>query len=355
MHRCAALAHRTGMTTSVLVIGGRGFLGRRATEAIRAVDDVHVSTAGRSGAGAQTVPLDLCDESTFAVLDDYDIVVNCSDSVSAPPDDAVRYCREHGVTFLDAGGYAPMIERVMKQRAEGQGTAILGIGLFPGLTNLLARHVVDGRKAERLDVGIRLNPISGAGAGMASMMANAMGDPARSYRDGELVETAPLRAGLPLTFAGTRRKTITLRLPEVEMLRRTTGAPTIGAYMALAPGFLRPFARFMAFARPRGRGWFRRIMVGATTAMIRVMRGLVLRWRMAPIQLTAATDRARATLTVDNGIRAAAIAIAAAVSLIRARRRATPGTYLPDQVFALPEYIAEMHRLGSDDLELVTT
>ena len=81
------------------------------------------------------------------------------------------------------------------------GTVVLCGGLFPGLTNLLAAKLHrDHPEAQRLEIGVRYNPLSQAGPGVCGLMARAMGERAPRFERGELVLGPPLAVGGDFPF-----------------------------------------------------------------------------------------------------------------------------------------------------------
>src|SRR5689334_10212446 len=117
----------------VLVIGGRGFLGGRVVAGLRAQPGLEV-VAGSRGGG---VAVDLGVPESFAAMDGFDTVVDCSDSLAAPPDAALAWCVARGKTFLETTAEPRTIERLLRAGPGGPGLAVVGVGLFPGVSNLL--------------------------------------------------------------------------------------------------------------------------------------------------------------------------------------------------------------------------
>ena len=122
----------------ILVIGGQGFYGARVLAAIAALGEpVEVAAGGRRG----PVTIDLTRPETFPAMADFALVVNSSDAVNAPPDAAMAWCLARGIVWLDMGADAPTVERLLAVESQG-GTAMVGVGVFPGLSTALAASVV---------------------------------------------------------------------------------------------------------------------------------------------------------------------------------------------------------------------
>jgi hypothetical protein len=331
----------------VLVIGGRGFLGQRVVAALSSRPGVEVVAGTRHGGNDVTV--DLSDPATFSVMERFDIVVDCADSLSASPDAALAWCLAHGPTFIEATADPLTLERLLRQGSSRSGLAILGVGLFPGLSNLLARSVWQ-RAGEQghLELGVRISPLSGAGAATRRLMTALLDTPALTYRAGQPLELAPLTPGPRLPFPGRDRATTAVRLAEPAMLRASTGASDVAAYLAAFPGFLAPVVRLLAGGRRR-----RALLRPFMRAGLAVVRGGLLRWRRGRIELTAAAGDQHAGLVTRDGFAATASAIAAAVDLLAAHRPQRAGVVTPDQLFDLDETLARMRAIDPSSAPLI--
>lgn len=330
------------------MIGGRGFLGSRTCAALERDPSLEIRRGGRTA----EVPIDLGDMKTFPAMDPFDVIVNCADSIEAPPDRAILYALNRGLTFVETSGDARTIARLVEASAswhiaDDGGRAIVGVGLFPGLTNLMAASVAKrAGQCDRLQIGVALTPLSGSGRGTANLMAAAFGEPARAIVDGEIIEQPSLAPGPRLDFGGCARKTVTMDLAEPAMLAATTGVSNVSSFLAPKPAILYPLLRVSAALRPRG-GVLRRAFLAVTRGAVRLLRGVLLRWRSVRVELTAIADGEHVVhVRVRDGFRAAADAIAATVALLGRRQLAT-GFYLPDAVFELDETVAQMRRQGA--------
>src|SRR5690349_6729231 len=134
----------------ILVIGGKGFLGRRVVERLEA-NGHDVAVAGRNG----PVLVDLATGEGLYRMDDYDAVINCSASTAAPTDRGMARVLERGGLWLDAGADPDAVARQLAPRGRpARGSVVLGVGLWPGMSNLL---VADLARADGgpLALGIR--------------------------------------------------------------------------------------------------------------------------------------------------------------------------------------------------------
>ncbi len=188
----------------VLIIGGTGFLGSRTVQALAKLPDAHVTVGYRKRDGRarqaranRPIPpstqIDLNDPSTFSEMKKHDFVVNTSDTLAASPTLAIDYALDNGVRFVEAGAHSGTMEELMRRtRAPAAdkdgwtGTLLLGMGLFPGLSNLLARQLLQWvGPPDRLDIVVRLNPLAGGGPGLVELMVRATQENAVYYEGGK--------------------------------------------------------------------------------------------------------------------------------------------------------------------------
>lgn len=143
-----------------MVVGGYGAVGRHLCERLRTRRDIRLIVAGRRleaarrfGAeiGAGSCRLDIADPSTWGAAEGADIVVVCIDA----PDGAFAARVTglgHGYIDLTAGDE---LFRDIERRHDGNGYALLSVGLAPGLTNLMAAAVAARLdRLESVDIGL---------------------------------------------------------------------------------------------------------------------------------------------------------------------------------------------------------
>lgn len=337
----------------VLLLGARGVLGGAALPALRRAAHLDVQTAGRAGVD---VRVDLRDAATWGPLLAADVVVNCADSLAASPELAIGPVLARGGAWVETSADLGLLERLYAARRDQQdGCLVLGLGLSPGLSNLLGAHVAHGAPPRRLEVAVRQSPLSGAGAGSCAWMASLVGSAAAGVRGGART-WAPSGAGPILAFPSGPRATLRLGLPEAVMLGWSTGVADADVYVAPAPAALGWGARLAgALAPSGGRGlrlWRRWIGLG-----LRALRTRLLRRRVTPVQILALADRPdgaptgprAAALVLDDAARAAGYAVAAGVSVL-ARKGLRRGTWTVDQVLDLPTVLLEIEALAGTGL-----
>jgi hypothetical protein len=307
----------------ILVIGGSGFYGRRVAELLRRDHEVVVGSRRAGQAGA--VEIDLARPETFANFAGFDVLVNCSDSVNAAPDAAIMHTLAHGGTWLEMGADAPSTERLLALAVPSpcKGTAIIGVGVFPGISSALVRAVIERRpECASIELGIRISPLSGAGRANCALMAQSLFVPAVHRRGGERIE-APTAVGptvhLPYLRDGELRTapSSVATLPDTVLMHASFTVPNAAVHFSLVPNWMRfNFLAMAILAR-----WFRfakRPLAWLITWQMIVLRAWLLRSVESRVEMVAVADRGTATerscaLSFVDGQTATALGVAAAV------------------------------------------
>ncbi|WP_433655276.1 NAD-dependent epimerase/dehydratase family protein [Nocardia sp. CA-128927] len=246
---------------NVLVLGGYGAVGEHVVRLLRA-DGLSALAAGRDPARADVV-LDLSDIDSFAkALDGVAAVVNCAGAEDVR---LAEVCAGRGIPFLDisaTSAYVQSLEQVT-------GPVVLGVGLAPGLTTLLAVDVLSGHRGP-VDIMIGLGSGEQHGAAATAWTYGLLGqhfpDP-----DGTAIRnfTRPQRfevpkesgykpaAALRADFADQHRLTREFGVPVRTYLRMDTRLATMGltlltkapALRALAPKRMPGSDKWVVLAR----------------------------------------------------------------------------------------------------------
>ncbi|MDA4124717.1 MAG: saccharopine dehydrogenase NADP-binding domain-containing protein [Thaumarchaeota archaeon] len=143
----------------IAVLGGAGLTGRCAVRALAESQDVSEGlVADLDGAAAQSVAasvgkgkfrgarVDVRDvEETASLLQGYDVVINGVQYYFNL--DVMKAALKAGVNYLDFGGlyHTTLKQLKLDGRFRSKGLlGLVGMGGMPGITNVLARHAVDG-------------------------------------------------------------------------------------------------------------------------------------------------------------------------------------------------------------------
>ncbi|MFK0252649.1 saccharopine dehydrogenase family protein [Streptomyces sp. NPDC090445] len=180
----------------ILVVGGYGAVGATVADTLGDWFPGRIVVAGRDEAKALRlggVRVDVTDPDGFRRtldgLGDIAAVVMCVE----PPDAGIAHaCLERGVHLVDVGATRRLLDGVGKLDglAAGSGaTAVLSVGVAPGLTNLLARRADEAvGGAERIDLTVLLGAGERHGADAVRWTVEHLAEPAAAR---------PLRVELP--------------------------------------------------------------------------------------------------------------------------------------------------------------
>lgn len=156
------------MNDKLLIVDGYSQVGRVISamlgekfpgRVIAAGRNYHEAEAFSAITGGKVLPLALCIHGFTNVefLQGVKLVVMC---VERPDITVIRECLRRGIHYVDLSAsykWLPQIESMQHSAKKGGATAVLSVGLAPGLTNLLAtcnKRLLD--KARHLDIFIML-------------------------------------------------------------------------------------------------------------------------------------------------------------------------------------------------------
>lgn len=336
----------------LLVIGGLGHLGTRVVRALRKDHGAELTIASRTPFAAGIVRFDHALPETFGALDGFDLILDTSDSLSAQPDQAYTYALTRGKVVVCASADPETIERLLDRfhHKPLSGTLILGAGLSPGLSNLLAARAASAVPAGELraiTLGARVNILSQAGQGMVRQLPRALQLPSVSYSRDTRQTREQLLAGPRIPYLRARRAaSLSFPLAEPPMLRASTTASEVHAYLSPSPAPLRHALRWSP-------GWLLRNPLSHLVIFfwLTLIRRILLTWREGVVELTATAIAAdgtqrRAMLSFERGARSAGTAVAA-IAILCQRYPPPPGGYTVDELFGLEQVLPIMRRDGA--------
>lgn len=158
------------MQGSILIVGGYGHVGQLIAQFLVDHSSDPIIVAGRSLAKAQALvqrlqgklsarQLDLADPSHYAAaLEGVGLVIVCLEQQNQA---FASECFIRGIDYIDISASQSILEAIetLDPLAQQHGaTAVLSVGLSPGLTNLLAGYLVQTLdQTERLEITVLLN------------------------------------------------------------------------------------------------------------------------------------------------------------------------------------------------------
>ena len=241
---------------TVLVLGGYGAVGRRIVDTLRA-DGVATVSAGRDPARAD-LAVDLRDHSVYMeALNGVAVVVNASGSEDV---DLARISAGRDIPFVDISATSSYTQALNEVR----GPVLLGVGIAPGLSGILAREAFS-ENSTGVDVAIGLGAGERHGAAATEWTYGLLGtrfdDPdgssVKNFTAGKKFDF-PSESGyrrfasLRADFADQHRLTEELAVPVRTYLRLDSRLMTVGlAAMTHAPWL----SRFTPSVMPGGDRW----------------------------------------------------------------------------------------------------
>ncbi len=314
----------------VAVIGGRGHFGRSVVAGLREHADIEVVVAGRSV--HNDIRVDLADSASLHALDEHDAVVNCADSLAAPPDMLVRRCLHGGPPLVETVGEPVAIRRILHSVAcddtPPRSPVLLGAGIFPGMSNLVAAEAIAAvEDCSGVEVAMRWNPMSAGGAGMVGLVPHLLVVPTHRIVDGAVVEGPSMGPGPDLPFPDGVHGSLHLPFTEPTLLAHThPHLRSIAAYGSVDPDVMmsmfRWFPKWLLCCRPmRALLWLqftviRRLVRRGTPAHVRIV---------ARARNDAGKEEIR-TFEAEDGIATAGRIVAA---MLLELRHAPPGLHVP--------------------------
>ncbi|MFE6286975.1 saccharopine dehydrogenase family protein [Streptomyces sp. NPDC057877] len=266
----------SGIAGRILVVGGYGAVGEVVTATLAGWFPGRVLPGGRDGARARRgggVRVDVTDADGFGqVLDglgDVAVVVLCVE----PPDSGIaRTCLERGIHVVDIGATPRLLDAVaaLHDTAVNAGaTAVLSVGVAPGLTNLLARRAHEAvGGAARLDLTVLLGSGERHGADAVRWTVEHLADPVTARPRRTPLPGHGTRTAHPFPFSDQHTLPGTLGVPQVTTRLCLDSRPLTATLFALRrTGLLR------AARRPRVQrlltGAFRGVHLGGDAFAIR--------------------------------------------------------------------------------------
>lgn len=331
----------------VAVIGGHGHLGRAIALGLAKSPGVEVAIAGRSS--RNDVQVDLAREDSFGALDEFDAIVNASDSLIAPPDALVSRCLRRGPLLLETVGEPVAIRRILGAHPRDErghaGTVVLGAGIFPGMSNLLAAEAIAAvEDCTGVELAMRWNPMSAGGGGMVRLVPHLLVVPTHRVDDGRIVEGPAMGPGPTLPFSDGEHPCLHLPFTEPTMLARThPELREIATYGSVDPDIMtRAFHLFPLWLMQRS------LVRAMMWLQFTVLRRFVLRSVPAHVRIVARArnddgDEAVRTFDARDGIAVGGDLVAAMLSLLH---DPPAGLHLPDELFTAEAVRDAMLRLA---------
>jgi hypothetical protein len=288
----------------------------------------------------------------------FDVIVDCAEADCQARVEAAQYCLENKIDFVEPSSDSQVThEFIAKFQQSASGARILlGVGIFPGLSTLTAADAVKRQHAS-VEVGVRLNPVSGAGRSTAKLMAALMFRDAQVYIDGQAQSIPALTEAPQVNFPAGMCDALYVDLPDSEIIAHLFNAARSCTVISFVPsGFTKTVARMGEITRRMG-AREKRLLKAAIALSGTLFRTYLLGSRATRVEITASAqvDTENGTyvsmVAVSDGMNAAALAIATALEIEWARSSANALIFLPDCT-GLEEFFQLMRTRAKSELAL---
>ncbi|MFS3915427.1 saccharopine dehydrogenase family protein [Bacillus australimaris] len=333
------------MRSQVMVIGGYGHVGQQICLQLSDVYPGQIVAAGRSYEKAEQFSkqtkgrvrpyqLDVSQPSYSEWMDDTKLVIMCLDQED--PSFAETVLRS-GIDYIDISAKGAYMEQLAKLDQQHMGgTALLSVGLAPGLTNLLAAKTASMLSSvDQIDIGIMLGMGDQHGKAAIEWTLDHV------HTDYELTEhhqrkrVKSFTGGKQVDFGGQLGKRYTYRFPfsDQQTLPSTLHVPTVTTRLCFDS---RIATRALAFTRSLGMTSFLTLPKIKERAISMIQSSQVGTDQYAVNVEATGTDGKHAALGIkghDESQATAQVACAAALHLLS--RRFQPGIFHIEELFSL--------------------
>jgi len=343
-----------GREGAILVVGGYGHVGARVSERLALRFPGRIVIGGRRRAAAEAlahrighhtraVQMDIGDpESVEAAMDGVATVAVCLEDTNGL---VLAEAVKRGLGYVDINADRLTMKssaRLHEQAAASGARAVIGIGLAPGVTNLMAASAARAVKDPTdIVVGVLLSLYDEFGPQALGFMLEAGGHPFPEPRVGSTRFVLPYTEPRPIWFGSDLgfRQARWFPLADQFGFAETLGVNSAATVIALDPRWIDRIMAILARFRilrlstqPRIRG-----------ALTRVLMRLFGTARPAPVKVSATAASADVSVTILlealGESQATADALATATSLIE---EVDAGVWLPEQAFDSSTFLDEL-------------
>lgn len=195
--------------TKVLILGGTGCLGRSIAADLLKHTNAEIILAGRNARRGTAIAGQLASRAEFLQLDLDDrallsttiarskLVIHCAGPFSYRDVRVLQLCILHGVHYLDVSDNPTFVKRSLALGAQATDagiTAIISTGIFPGISNGMARLGVEALdEVEKIQLNYVVEGSGGAGATVMRTTFLEICESFTAWIDGEYQAIEPYR------------------------------------------------------------------------------------------------------------------------------------------------------------------
>jgi saccharopine dehydrogenase-like NADP-dependent oxidoreductase len=188
------------MSDRVLILGGQGRIGASVAEDLLTHTSAKVTITGRSrkpggvvdrlGDRVDFLPLTLDDQEGLSrAIANTDLVIHCAGPFSYRDGRVLETCIQQGVNYLDVADNHTFVRKALDRcpaAVEAGVTAIVSTGIFPGISNSMARQAVEQLdETEHLQLSYVVSGSGGAGVTVMRTTFLELQRPFQGWVDGQ--------------------------------------------------------------------------------------------------------------------------------------------------------------------------
>jgi saccharopine dehydrogenase-like NADP-dependent oxidoreductase len=266
------------MAQRVLVLGGLGRIGNRVVQDLMTHTDATLTLAGRRSADVVSFNHPRQDYRSVDVTDGdalrraidsrscfanapYDLVIHTAGPFSYRDHQVLQICIESGVNYLDVADNPTYVERALAlgdSAAAAGVTAIVSTGVFPGISNSMARRGVEAlEQPEEIHLSYVVEGSGGAGVTVMRTTFLELQHPISAWINGQRRAIAPYSQRQRITFPAPYGKCAVYWYNTIEALTLPRSFPvqTVTTKFGSLPDLYNYLTWLMAHAVPKD--WLR--------------------------------------------------------------------------------------------------
>lgn len=351
-----------GRRHRVLIIGGTGRIGSCVAQDIAQHTDAQITVTGRQAIAPRlgnfpVLRLDLADRQQLqAAIAAHDLVIHCAGPFRYRDQRVLQTCIDKKVNYIDVGDDPQFCQQALALKAEAIAagvTAIVSSGVFPGISNSMARQAVEQLdQAETIHLSYVVAGSGGAGVTVMrttflelqhSFNAWICGQwqQVKPYSQREIVEfPAPYgRAGV-YWFQTIEGATLPLTFPVKNVITKFGSVPDFYNYLTAMVAQLPP----QILANPRTIEFLSQVSYAMTQITDKFTGvGLAMRAEVTG-SLAGQPAKAIATMVHENTAIAAGAGTGSIAELILSGKLRQPGVWLVEQALSTELFTQTMQR-----------
>ncbi|MBD8497999.1 saccharopine dehydrogenase family protein [Paenibacillus arenosi] len=251
------------MNDRIIVIGGYGHVGQAICKQLADDYPGKVYAAGRSleraeqfclttNSKVKPFQIDVRSKVTPSLLDNVKLVIMCLDQTNTA---FVETCLQRGIHYVDVSAnplFLSQVEQLHQTAASYGATAVLSVGLAPGITNLLAKQaksLMD--QTETVDISIMLGLGDSHGNAAIEWTIDNVSTQFEIMHNGQIKKVSSFTDGKNIEFGAElgRKRAYRFNFSDQHAIPRTLAIPTVSTRLCFDSNSI---TRMLAWLRATG-------------------------------------------------------------------------------------------------------